>query len=182
MMGEFDMKIRAVKSRKDWHKIKKLYHEAFPANEKKPFWMIRMKHYQNAADVWVLEESDEFAGLAITMNGADLVLLDYFAVVKEKRSGGIGSKAISMLQQKYGMRRFFLEIESVEDASGNREERLRRKKFYLDNGMGELGVRVTLFGVDMELLGYNCRVAFDEYKGLYHSTYGNWAAVNVRER
>ena len=67
------MKLRKVQSRKDWRGIKKLYNEAFPANEKKPFWMIWLKHRGGAADVWVAEQEGEFSGMAITMNSADLV-------------------------------------------------------------------------------------------------------------
>lgn len=176
------MKLRQVQSRKDWRDIKKLYNEAFSANEKKPFWLIRRKHRQKAADVWVLEHKSEFSGMAITMNGEDLVLLDYFAVSPNKRDGGIGSEALCMLQKKYSDRRFFLEIESVDEPGETQKERQRRKKFYLTNGMQELGVQVTLFGVDMELLGYNCKVNFDEYRGLYFVTYGSFAAKNVLER
>jgi len=175
------MKLRKVQSCKDWRDIKQLYNGAFPANEKKPFWMIRLKNKQNTADVWVLEDENAFAGLAITMNGGDMVLLDYFAVDAGKRGRGIGAQALRILQEKYSGRRFFLEIESVEKASEHQAERLRRKKFYLANGMRELGVNVTLFGVDMELLGYNCDVSFEEYRGLYYNAYGNWAAKNVVE-
>ena len=176
------MKLRKAQSRKDWRDIKKLYNEAFPANEKKPFWLIRRKHRQQAADVWVMDQEGEFVGLAITMNGKDLVLLDYFAITKNMRNRGIGSKALAMLQMKYNDRRFFLEIESVDEPGETQEERQRRKKFYLTNGMQVLGVQVTLFGVDMELLGYNTKVNFDEYRGLYFDTYGNLAAKNVLER
>ena len=176
------MKLRKVQSRKDWCEIKKLYNEAFPANEKKPFWMIRLKHRGGAADVWVAEHEGEFSGMAITMNGADLVLLDYFAVSSDKRSCGIGGAALKSLQEAYKGHRFFLEIESIEEGADTQAERERRKKFYLTNGMQELGVQVTLFGVDMELLGYNCKVNFDEYRRLYFDTYGNWAAKNVLER
>ncbi|MBO5241547.1 MAG: GNAT family N-acetyltransferase [Lachnospiraceae bacterium] len=176
------MKLRKVQSRKDWREIKKLYNEAFPANEKKPFWMIWLKHRGGAADVWVAEQEGEFSGMAITMNGADLVLLDYFAVSSDKRSCGIGGAALKALQEAYKGHRFFLEIESIEEGADTQAERERRKKFYLTNGMQELGVQVTLFGVDMELLGYNCKVNFDEYRGLYFDTYGNWAAKNVLER
>jgi hypothetical protein len=70
----------------------------------------------------------------------------------------------------------------VDEPGETQEERQRRKKFYLTNGMQVLGVQVTLFGVDMELLGYNTEVNFDEYRGLYFDTYGNLAAKNVLER
>nr|MBQ8253220.1 hypothetical protein [Lachnospiraceae bacterium] len=86
------------------------------------------------------------------------------------------------LQEKYSDRRFFLEIESVDKPSSKLPERLRRKKFYLANGMQELGVNVKLFGVDMELLGYNGKVSFEEYRNLYFTAYGNWAAWNVVDR
>ena len=176
------MKLRKVQMRKDWREIKKLYNEAFPANEKKPFWMIRLKHKAGAADVWVAEQEGAFSGMAITMNGADLVLLDYFAVSSDKRSCGIGGEALKALQREYEERRFFLEIESIEEGAKTQAERERRKKFYLSNGMKELGVDVTLFGVDMELLGYDCVVDFEEYRRLYFNTYGNWAAKNVIRR
>ena len=178
------MKLRKAASLRDWRGIKKLYHEAFPPNEKKPFWMIRKKFRQGLSDVWVIEEQQtrRFAGLAITMNSENLVLLDYFAISADKRGGGIGGAALRALQEKYKDCRFFLEIESVEEGAKTQKERERRKKFYLANGMREVGVDVTLFGVDMELLGYQCRVDFDEYRGLYHDIYGDWAANNVVRR
>ena len=80
------MELRKVRSGKDWHNIKKLYHESFPENEKKPFWLIRWKHICGKADAWVLEHEGAFAGFATTMNDADLVLVDYFAVSRERRS------------------------------------------------------------------------------------------------
>ena len=173
------MKLRQAQSRRDWCDIKKLYKAAFPFNEKKPFWLIKSKYEKGQADVWVIEKEDTFAGMAITMNGDDLVLLDYFAVCADKRGGGIGGEALKALQEKYSDRRFFLEIESVDKPSSKLPERLRRKKFYLANGMQELGVNVKLFGVDMELLGYNGKVSFEEYRNLYFTAYGNWAAWNV---
>ena len=182
LKGVTDMKLRKVRSTKDWRDIKKLYKRAFPLNEKKPFWLIRNKFETGQADVWVLDRNGEFSGLAITMNGDDLVLLDYFAVRADKRGCGIGSEALEALQEQYGDRRFFLEIESVDKQSSKLAERQRRKKFYLANRMQELGVEVKLFGVDMELLGHNCEVSFEEYRNLYLITYGNWAARNVVAR
>ncbi len=176
------MKLRNPDTKADWKAIKQLYRSAFPLNEKKPFWLIKSKYEKGQADVWVIEKENSFAGMAITMNGGDLVLLDYFAVCADKRSGGIGGEALKSLQEKYSDRRFFLEIESVDKPSPKLPERLRRKKFYLANGMQEMGVNVKLFGVDMELLGCNCAVSFEEYRNLYLNTYGNWAARNVVDR
>ena len=48
-------------------------------------------------------------------------------------------------------------------------------------GMKPFDTYFNFFGVDMELLGYNCDVSFEEYRGLYYNAYGNWAAKNVVE-
>ena len=173
------MKLKKATTLKDWKKIRKLYMSAFPSCERKPLSVIRYKQHKKAADVWVVEDEGEFVGLAITMNGPDLVLLDYFAIDDFKRGKGYGSKALKLLQETYADYRFFLEIERTDVEAENIEERKRRKSFYLQNGMMELKVHAVLFGVEMELLGYQCKVSFEEYRNLYVSNYGNLARKNV---
>lgn len=173
------MNLRTASSHKDWKKIKKLYMGAFPACERKPLPVIRYKQRKKAADVWMIEEDGEFAGLAITMNGSDMVLLDYFAIDDDKRGKGYGSRALQLLHEKYASYRFFLEIERTDVEADNLEERKRRKAFYLQNGMTETGIHVTLFGVDMELLSFGCDVSYEEYRHLYISNYGRLAEKNV---
>lgn len=165
----------------DWHKIKKLYMKAFPLNERKPFYLIKQKAAGSESDVWMLDQGGEFMGLAITMNADDLVLLDYFAIHENKRGGGYGSKALKKLREYYDGKRFFLEIESVYEEAEDIEIRKRRKNFYLRNGLIEIGIIAKLFGVNMELLGFGCRVSFEEYRGLYRRIYGTWAEKNVVE-
>ncbi|MBQ8596993.1 MAG: hypothetical protein IJ409_04305 [Lachnospiraceae bacterium] len=150
-------------------------------NERKPFKMIKQKAAGSETDVWMLDEGGEFMGLAITMNANDLVLLDYFAIHEKKRGGGIGSRALKLLQEQYEGKRFFLEIESVYEEAEDLEMRKRRKNFYLRNGLTEIGIMAKLFGVNMELLGFGCKVSFAEYRGLYRQIYGTWAEKNVVE-
>lgn len=156
----------------DWKKVKHLYKNAFPKEERKPLWLVEMKQRTGETDVWMIEEDGEFSGLAITVNEFDMILLDYFAVSEEKRCNGLGGKALQGLQKMYAGKRFFLEIECQDEQAENAAERVRRKAFYLRNGMSEIGVKVSLFKVDMELLGYNCKLTYDEYYSLYHICYG----------
>ena len=168
----------------DWHKIKKLYMKAFPVSERKPFGLIKQKAKGSESDVFMLCEGGEFLGLAITMCAEDLVLLDYFAVHEKRRGSGCGSKALGLLRERYAGKRLFLEIESVYEKLDSLEEmktRKRRKHFYLQNGLTEIGVWARLFGVNMELLGFDCKVTFEEYRGLYRKIYGTWAEKNVIE-
>lgn len=175
------MRLIEVVSEKEWSLVENLYMAAFPENERKPFEMIREKNRQRVTDVWMIEEDGEFSGFAITMNGEDLVLLDYFAVCEEKRGQGLGGKSLRALQEQYQGKRFFLEVESLKVSADNMEERRRRKQFYLNNGMKELGVYAKLFGVEFELLGYDCEVTFGEYFSLYDAIYGQYASKFLEE-
>ena len=69
----------------------------------------------------------------------------------------------------------------MDEAAENYEERKRRKQFYLSNGMTPMNVFVDLFGVDMELLGFDCSLTFNEYHDFYRDNYNAWAADHVKE-
>ena len=166
----------------EWFKIYNLYQSAFPASEKKPFSMIRTMHKKGKSDVWYCEEDGKFAGLVITINGSDKILLDYLAVAKKRRGQGIGSKMLQKMREQYRGKGVFLEIEIVDESAENYEERKRRKQFYLTNGMTPMNVFVELFGVDMELLGFECYLTFEEYHDFYRDNYSEWAAEHVKRR
>ena len=176
-----NIKIKECEQNSDWQKLKQLYKTAFPKNERKPLWLVQMKQRRGEADVWIIEKDGEFCGLAITINEFDMVLLDYFAISEEKRNSGLGSEILRELQQMYAGKRFFLEIECQDENADNAEERVRRKAFYLRNGMSEIGVNVNLFTVDMELLGYHCSVTYEEYQKLYQTSYGKRVEGMIHE-
>ena len=64
-------------------------------------------------------------------------------------------------------------------ASSNREERIRRKQFYLKNGMVETGLRVCVFQVPMEVLTDGVHITYDEYHEIYRETIGTVFARKV---
>lgn len=163
-----------------WLRIYCLYQSAFPRNEKKPFSMIRSMHKKGKSDVWYCEQEGKFVGMVITINGPDKILLDYLAVNRKCRGQGVGSEILRQMREQYRGKGVFLEIETVKDSAENYEERKRRKQFYLSNGMTELGVFVELFGVEMELLGFDCTLTFEEYHAFYRDNYSEWAAEHVK--
>ena len=164
-----------------YHKIRELYQSSFPECEKKPFRLIKYTQRQGLTDVWYIEEEGEFVGLAITMNTKEYVLLDYFAILQTKRGRGIGGKALGLLQDYYSDQKFFLEIESPDIESSNQKQREQRKKFYLDHSMREMGILADVFGTEMELLGYHCRISFEEYQSVYRDVYGVNKAQNLKQ-
>lgn len=101
-----------------------------------------------------------------------MVLLDYFAIAEDYRGQGEGSEALMLLQALYSDKKFFLEIEEPDETAENQKERLRRKAFYLRNGMQETGIRIKLFGVPMEILATDSSLNFEQCAKLYRALYG----------
>ena len=162
--------------------IRELYEAAFPENEKKPFEIILDRWSSGLVEILALtDESDEVCGLAITAHNGDVVLLDYFAVIPQKRGMGIGSLALKLLQKRYTGRRLVLEIEDDAVPADNTAERIRRKRFYLKCGMEQMDYRVLLFGVEMLIFSYGGAVSFEEYHELLSAVFSNLAAKNARK-
>ena len=182
MYGDENMEIKLKKpaSMKDWVKIYWLYLEAFPAEERKPFGMILKMYRKGKTDIWCVMADGGFAGLAITINGAEVILLDYFAVDKKRRGEGIGSAALRKIRQHYADWGLFIEIESTFENAPNLSQRQRRKKFYLSCGMEEMGTTAELFGVRMELLGSGCLLSYEQYRAFYRDNYSQWAADHIQ--
>ncbi len=164
---------------KMWFALYRLYLAAFPAAERKPWQMIRKMHRLGKTDIWCVMQERKFCGLAITINSPEVILLDYFAISKDRRGQGLGTAALKAIIEKYAGKGFFLEIESTLEDSRDKEKRLRRKKFYLSCGLTEMHTLATLFGVKMELLGIGCHLDYDAYKAFYRDHYNSWAAEHI---
>lgn len=164
-----------------WLRIYKLYRQAFPRYERKPFAIIRSMYKKGNTDIWHFEKEGKFSGFVFTVNRENAILIDYLAVTSNSRGKGIGSEIIAQMRNHYTPKGIFVEIESVFAKCDNVEERLRRKEFYLKNGMIPMKVMVVLFGVEMELLGIDCKLNFDEYFEFYHDVYGGMADKHVWE-
>ena len=163
----------------DYIRLWRLYMQAFPADERKPWRMIRKKAREGITDMWCLRRDGAFAGLAFTINSADVILLDYFAVCAKLRGCGVGSGALAALLARYAGKGFFVEIESTFVNAPDQAMRLRRKDFYMRSGLQPFGVEMKLFCVDMELLGTGCKLDFDGYRRFHYANYGQWVYKHI---
>lgn len=118
-------------------------------------------------------------GLAITIAWQDLLLLDYFAIAEDLRGQGCGAQALRLLQERYQGKRLLLEIETPDVPSENHQQRLRRRLFYQSCGMDSMDYHVGLFGVEMEIMTFQCRVGFHEYHAIFSGVYGKRFARRV---
>lgn len=163
-----------------WINLYKLYIEAFPPAERKMFRRILKCYFKRTTDIWCIKQKGRFVGFATTINGDNLVLLDYLATTDKVRNKGIGAVAVRELLNIYKGQGFFVEVESPYEEGEDQEIRQRRKAFYLRNGLVQLNVMAEVFGVKMELLGNNCHMTYDRYKQFYHDYYSEKAASRVK--
>ena len=143
--------------------------------------MIRKMHRKGASDVWRFTRNGKFAGIIITINGENHILLDYLAVDQKQRGTGIGTEILQLMRKHYAGKGVFLEIESVFEDCDNKEQRVRRKHFYEKCGMTSMEVFVWLFGVKMELMGFDCRLSYEDYHTFYRDNYNQWAADHIQK-
>ena len=171
----------APRGLRQWADIYKLYQKAFPASEKKPFWLIVKMHRKGTSHVWRFTRNGKFAGLIITINGKENILLDYLAVEESQRGTGIGTEILQRMRSHYAGKGVFLEIESVYEDCDNKTQRIRRKHFYEKCGMTSMEVFVWLFGVKMELMGFDCCLSYEDYHSFYRDNYNQWAADHIQQ-
>ena len=164
-----------------WAEIYMLYRKAFPRAEKKPFSMIVNMYRKGSSDVWRFAREGKFAGLIITINGGKHILLDYLAVDEAQRGTGIGTEILQQMRSHYEGKGVFLEIESVYEDCDNKAQRIRRKHFYEKCGMTSMEVFVWLFGVKMELMGFDTQLSYEEYHAFYRDNYNQWAADHIQK-
>ena len=142
-----------------------LYDKAFPEQEKKPLQIMENLVADNRMEMLAMVDEDEFVGLAINLIDTEQnrALLDYYAIVPEKRSGGYGSKGLEVLLDRFKNQKYIFEIETQDEKAENAEERKRRKDFYLRNGLKETGLFVNAYNTDFEILTPDGELTFWEY-------------------
>lgn len=170
-----------LQTESQWEKIKRLYFDAFPKEERKPIGILEKGIKKGYTKVFVItDDKDDFAGEVIMMLDKDIAFLDYFAVSPAMRGKGIGSKVLKLLQEKYKGKKFALDIESTRVECDNKKQRESRKQFYISNGMQAMDYTVNVFNFDMEIMVYNCELSFNEYHNLYDNLYGKKISQHVK--
>ena len=81
---------------KDKKKIKEIYNEAFPAVEKKPFFLFRRKHVK----LYALIDDEVCVGLFIAVEHKDMVFIDYFAIDKKLQRERIWKYCINLIKEQ----------------------------------------------------------------------------------
>ena len=158
-----------------------LYEATFPRAERKPVSSLEKTFSEGKNKILAITEGEDFVGLAVVMTDGRLNLLDYLAIDPAKRDRGYGGYALRHLLREYADRPLVVEIERPEEGAADNAQRLRRRAFYLANGMEGSGVCVRLFHVDYELLCANGKVGYEEYHRLLTDCMGARVKPFLRE-
>ena len=128
--------------------VEKLYLEAFPQEERFPFWILEECSKEDNSLLLAILDNDKFIGMCYLVNCNDAYYLMYLAVEPELRNNNYGSKILNDLKEKY--KTLFLSVdEPVTDIS------IRRKNFYLRNGFYDTNKYYEDTGVNYEVLCTN---------------------------
>ena len=161
---------------KDYGKISRLYKTAFPADERAPMWLLAMKSEKDYVDFWGIYSEGKWAGLAYVISEGNASYLFYLALSENLRGKGLGSKALQALKKHYGTQRLFLALEQLDESAENYEERIRRRNFYLKNGMKPLPLTIREATVTYDVMGTG-EIAPEEYESMMKKYLGSASKI-----
>lgn len=154
--------------------------EAFPQSELRPYKNIAALCASGNYDCYGLFDDEALAAYAYFSKTKDrpYMLLDYYAVLRDRRGTGIGSQFFTLLRaQLQDQSCILLEVESIESAKNSEDETIRRRRiaFYTRNGCAMTGVKCLLYGVDFSIMAMpiagtlpSDETALHELTSIYH--------------
>lgn len=133
----------------------------FPADELKPLSHILRSMEEDYGFSLGLYEEEKLAGYAVFIlcRETACALLDYFAILKDRRGEGLGHQAFLLFETYFKenlplVAGLYIESERV-TAAENEKQRLTRERriaFYESCGCEMTDLRAVLFGVDYSVL------------------------------
>ena len=82
------------------------------------------------------------------------------------RAKGYGSRAIEVLRLLYPDKKQVVDFEMQDEPAPNKEQRIKRRRFYLKNGYKETGLFLSYLGVDYEVFCMDSDFEAQEFKDM----------------
>jgi GNAT superfamily N-acetyltransferase len=165
-----------------------IYHEHlqkdFHQSEVKPYTLVEKLVTEQRYLCNGLWDDEELKGYAFFVKGSDskTLLLDYFAILSDYRSQGLGGKFIQAIQEKIikDKRSLIAEVENPAYASDEQSRDLmnRRIQFYIRNGFKQSKIWCRVFTDEYMIIYYNEKPHQDEaglvmeLKQVYQAIFG----------
>lgn len=147
----------------EYKQVKALYHNAFPPEERPPFFMLTAKTGSDNVDFWAIYADNKWVGLAYVISKDKLSYLFYLAVSETERGKGYGSAIIRTLRRMYDGQQLFLALETLDESADNYDERVKRRNFYMHNGLVPVDCQITEGGVTYDVMGTSEHLVPEDY-------------------
>ncbi len=155
----------------------------FPKSELKSLKKIIRLTKLNRYFSYGLYENDELVGYALFVTYKNMILLDYFAILSEKRNSNFGSCGINLISDyfkgKYDI--FILECENPKFAESEEDKNIRnkRKRFYEKNGFEVINIEVKVYEVEFILLVKNNKI--NDLREISNTLYNLYGSMSNEE-
>ena len=140
--------------------ITRLLKSAFPKQEQSSAFLLLLGSLRKSTHFTAFYGEDKFVGLLYTIENDRYYFILYLAVNPEMRSGDIGGKILDYAYAQAGDKIIALNVEPLNPAADNHEQRERRIAFYARHGIVETGYGFSMDGVPYSVLASNL-LAFD---------------------
>lgn len=151
----------------------KLYRQAFPREERLPWWVLRLQARRKGIELTAWMDGDTFCGFTSSVTVQDLHFVLFLAVAEDQRCRGRGSAILSQLTGTYGS--VVLNIELLDREASNYDQRLRRLAFYEKNGFRDTGWFVWEVGGQFRVLSSAGKLDVDTYRKVFRRlSFGLW--------
>lgn len=128
---------------KNVKKLKKIFNNSFPKDERMPFWLMRLMSKMGSSELLSFYDGDLLCGFIYMAVIDNITFIIYLAVDTKIRSKGYGSAILNEIQSMYEDNKIVVYIDIADETKEDNEQILKRKKFYLNNGYEETNYLVN---------------------------------------
>ena len=133
-------------------KINEIYKSSFHKEDRMPFMLMLIMGYLKSTHFISFHDGDTICGFVYMATIKKTTFVMFFAVDENIRSKGYGSRILDKIQSLYPDNKIIITIERCDEDAEDIEERLRRKKFYTNNGYMQAGYIVKLGNHKQEII------------------------------
>ena len=131
------------------------YKKLFPKNERKSYRFLKRAYKKGITKIIKILDDNEFIGFMIInkIENIEYLCLDYFAILPQYQNKGYGTKAIKLLKEQCkSYNGVYVEVEKVKNDSTEEDKiRIKRVKFYENNGFYKLSFDLYFFSVEYSM-------------------------------
>lgn len=117
----------------DWKKIKKIYKNSFPKEERFPLLLLYFNILRKNSNLYVLEVDNQIKGFIDAIYYKNMIYILYLAIDEKNRDLGCGSKLLNWFLKENADKNIYLNIEEVNTKFNDYELRKKRLSFYQKN-------------------------------------------------